>query len=78
MCCGKQKADVLRENGRGELVGVEVRAAASVSSSDFTGLRAIAEAVGSRFVRGIVLYAGPQVIPFGERLHAVPLSLLWQ
>ena len=71
------EVDILLENGLGELVGVEVKAAASVSSSDFAGLRSLAEAVGGRFVRGVVLYTGSQIIPFGERLHAVPLSLLW-
>ena len=72
-----QEVDVLLEDGLGRLVGVEVKASASVASSDFSGLRALAEAVGDRFVRGIVLYTGSQVVPFGERLHAVPVSLLW-
>ena len=58
-------------------MGVEVKAAATVTSSDFRGLRGMAEAAGARFVRGFVLYTGRQVIPFGERLHAVPVSLLW-
>lgn len=72
------EVDVLLENGLGQLVGVEVKASATVTSGDFKGLRAIAEAVGERFVRGIVLYTGQQVVPFGERLHAVPVSLLWR
>ena len=73
-----QEVDVLLEDGAGRLVGVEVKASATVTSGDFKGLRTVAEATGDRFVRGLVLYAGSQVIPFGERLHAVPLSLLWQ
>jgi predicted AAA+ superfamily ATPase len=72
-----QEVDVLLENGMGQLVGVEVKASATVTSSDFKGLRGIAEATGDRFVRGVVLYTGSQVIPFGERLYAVPMSVLW-
>lgn len=72
-----QEVDVLLENGMGQLVGVEVKASATVTSSDFKGLRGIAEAAGDRFVRGVVLYTGSQVIPFGERLYALPMSVLW-
>ena len=72
-----QEVDVLLENGMGQLVGVEVKASATVTSGDFKGLRGIAEAAGDRFVRGVVLYTGSQVIPFGERLYALPLSALW-
>lgn len=73
-----EEVDVLLEDGAGRLVGVEVKDSATVTSSDFKGLRVVAGAVGDRFVRGLVLYAGSQVIPFGKNLHAVPLSLLWQ
>ena len=72
-----QEVDVLLESGMGQLVGVEVKASATVTSSDFKGLRGIAEAAGDRFVRGVVLYTGSQVIPFGERLYALPMSALW-
>jgi hypothetical protein len=28
-------------------------------------------------VRGVVLYAGDETIPFGEKLAALPLAALW-
>jgi len=71
------EVDLVLENAAGEIVGLEVKASATVSAADFKGLRALMEARGERFVRGVVLYTGQQVIPFGERLHAVPISLLW-
>jgi hypothetical protein len=40
-------------------------------------LKTLAEAAGRDFHRGILLYAGEQVIPFGPRLHAVPVRDLW-
>jgi predicted AAA+ superfamily ATPase len=72
-----QEVDIVLENAAGDLVGVEVKAAASVNSADFSGLRSLAAATGERFVRGVVLYTGEATIPFAETLHAVPLSLLW-
>jgi len=73
-----EEVDVVLEDGAGRLVGVEVKASATVTSGDFKGLRSLAGATGDKFARGLVLYAGSQVIPFGERLHAAPISLLWQ
>jgi hypothetical protein len=48
-----------------------------VKAGDFTGLRALAEACGDRFVFGAVLYDNTDVVPFGDRLVAAPLSCLW-
>jgi predicted AAA+ superfamily ATPase len=72
------EADFLLEDRAGRLVGIEAKAAASIGNKDFRGLRHLAESEAGRFSRGIVLYAGQQVVPFGEKLYAVPLSLFWQ
>jgi hypothetical protein len=53
------------------LDGVVVRA------GDFAGLRDLADACGNRFGFGVVLHDSPDVIPFGDRLAAAPLSSLW-
>jgi len=71
------EVDLVLERRDGRLVGVEVKAGVTVGSSDFKGLRRLAEVAGNDFVRGILLYAGREVIPFGEALHAVPLESLW-
>lgn len=72
-----QEVDLVLENARGRLVGLEVKAGGEVSGDDFRGLRALAEQVGPRFHRGAVLYAGRETVPFGERLRAYPISGLW-
>ena len=48
-----------------------------VAASDFSGLRYLATLVGKRFRRGIVLYDGTDVVPFGNNLVALPVSSLW-
>ncbi len=59
------------------IVGVEVKAWASLTQSDFNGLRELADAAGQDVVRGIVPYTGEQLVPFDESLWAVPLGVLW-
>jgi uncharacterized protein len=35
------------------------------------------DALGDKFITGIALYAGNDVLPFGDRLLAAPISALW-
>ena len=72
------EVDLVLESRDGSLVVVEVKAAATVGSSDFKGMRSFAALAGSDFRRGVVLYTGNDVVPFAEDLHAVPLQALWQ
>lgn len=73
-----QEVDVVLEDRSGNLVGIEVKASATVHAHDFKGLRALAETADRRFLRGIVFYTGAESIPFGESLTALPVHLLWQ
>lgn len=72
-----QEVDVVLEDAAGRVVGVEVKAAATVGARDFRGLHALAEASAGRFRRGIVLYAGRTTVPFGKDLYALPVNSLW-
>lgn len=46
------EVDLVLEDRRGRVAGIEVKAAATVISNDFRGLRRLAEAVGERFCDG--------------------------
>jgi len=56
---------------RGEL------ASATIDTSHFKGLKALAQAAGDRFVRGIVIYSGNTSVPFGSKLLAHPATEIW-
>ena len=71
------ETDIVMEQASGAVAGVEIKAAASVSSRDFRGLRKLEKAAGNRFIRGVVLYDGETATPFGDRFYAVPMSRLW-
>jgi uncharacterized protein len=72
-----QEVDLVLEDRSGKVVGIEIKAAATLGSKDTRGLQTLADAVGKNWVRGVVLYTGSDVIPFSANLHGVPLSRLW-
>lgn len=74
---GEREVDVVIERPSGEIVGIEVKASATVRASDFRGLTHMRERLGERLVTGVVLYAGEHSLPFGEGLWALPLTALW-
>ncbi len=62
---------------RGRVVGLEVKASSTVIGADFAGLRFLQQRLGPKFAAGVVLYAGAEMVRFGESLWAAPISALW-
>jgi uncharacterized protein len=72
-----QEVDIVLEDRAGNVVGIEIKAASTLGSGDVRGLQALADAVGKSWLRGMVLYAGSEIIPFSANLHGMPLGRLW-
>lgn len=68
------EVDFILENRMGEICGIEVKASTTVDGKDFKDLRHLQETEPAIFRRGIVLYAGRELVPFGDSLWAVPMS----
>lgn len=68
------EVDFVLENPQRQLIGIEVKAAATVQAQDFKGLRRLKAQTGADFLTGIVLYDGARALPFGEGLWAIPLG----
>jgi hypothetical protein len=71
------EVDFILEDRLGKLTGIEVKASSTVDGKDFKGLRHLKETESQAFQRGIVLYSGREIVPFGADLFAVPLSMWW-
>ncbi|RJP22391.1 MAG: ATP-binding protein [Deltaproteobacteria bacterium] len=72
------EVDLVLERGPNEVAAIEVKAASTVTASDFRGLRKLRDAAGKRFKAGIVLYDGESRARFGDGLYAVPIRALWE
>jgi predicted AAA+ superfamily ATPase len=73
----KREVDVVIESAAGDVVAIETKAAASVTSSDVRGLELLRAKLGDRFKAGIVVYSGAHTLPMAARIWALPLSGLW-
>ena len=72
------EVDVVITRGR-KTWGIEVKAAASVTSRDWRGLARLSDRCGKDFERGILFYEGRDILPLPDkRMLAIPLSELWQ
>lgn len=74
---GDREVDVIIERPSGEVVGIEVKAGATVRARDFSGLVQMRQRLGRRLATGLVVYAGERTLPFGENLWALPIRALW-
>jgi len=72
-----EEVDVVLEDAAGRCVGIEVKSASSASIRDTKGLRALSEALGIKFVRGIVLHTGMEHAALAPDIWALPVSALW-
>ncbi|MGE4076598.1 MAG: DUF4143 domain-containing protein [Reyranella sp.] len=71
------KVDFVFERTPGRIVGIEVKASATIRPQDFRGLISLKEAAGEAFAMGILLHDGARVMPYGDRLAAAPILSLW-
>jgi uncharacterized protein len=74
---GRREVDLLIETTGGQLIGIEVKAAATVTASDARHLAWLRDESGDAFAAGIILHTGPRVFPVNDRIIAAPVSALW-
>jgi predicted AAA+ superfamily ATPase len=73
----REDVDFILENNAGEIAAVEVKASATVDRRDRRWLERLRDARSSSFRAGVIIHAGAETVPLGDRLWAVPFSGLW-
>ena len=70
--------DFVLENESGEIIGIEVKSSKFIDKKYLSGLQELKNLVGGRFKKGIVLYAGNEIVPLADKIWVVPVSYLWK
>lgn len=74
----QHEVDIVLERSNSKVIGIEVKASASLKIKDFKRLITLAEFAGNAFERGILFYTGQEVLPFRVgrlTFHALPIGL---
>jgi uncharacterized protein len=71
------EVDFVLEDHCGRVVGIEVKASATLRRGDFSGLRKLEAVVGDKFVRGLILHDHDQMTPYSAHVEGAPVSTLW-
>jgi predicted AAA+ superfamily ATPase len=71
------EVDLVLERDDGAVACLEVKAGERVSEKDFRGMRKLRDALGERFLGGVVLHLGRHSFTTDDRMHAVPVDRLW-
>ena len=74
---GGAEVDFVLERPSGSIVGIEVKASATVHPQDFRGLQNLADRTGQRFACGILLHNGNRIQQFAPKFYAMPFNALW-
>jgi hypothetical protein len=70
-----KEIDVVAENGN-LVVGFEMKASSTISADDFKNFAAFKNGPAAKWdFIGLVIYMGDQVLVFGDRLFAIPVSI---
>lgn len=75
----KKEVDIALERSDSRVIGIEVKASASVRREDFAGLAALADLAGPAFQKGLLIYTGQEPLRFqhsGRGFQALPLAWL--
>jgi uncharacterized protein len=72
------EVDLLLEDPAGRIAGVEVKMGSTVQERDVRTLQELADTLGDRFLRGVVLYTGERAVPFSDKICALPVQALWR
>jgi predicted AAA+ superfamily ATPase len=74
----KREVDFIIKNENGDIIGIEVKSGSAVNKSSFKHLKWFKNNLTKdNNFKGIVLYSGEHIVPFGEDMWVVPINSLW-
>ena len=71
------EVDIVIESADGRVAALEVKSGQTAKPEWFRWLAQMRDTLQDAFTVGIALYAGNEILPFGDRLLAIPISVLW-
>lgn len=73
-----KEVDFIIENLHGEAIAIEIKLNATLDLKDFANMKICKDTLRDKFKKGIVVYTGNEILPFGDNLWAIPVNCLWE
>ena len=72
-----KEVDFVIESPNGKTVGIEVKLDSTINEKDWTNMNTLQETMGDRFLKGIIIYTGSDLVQISRKIWAVPVQYLW-
>jgi predicted AAA+ superfamily ATPase len=73
-----REVDFVIESPNGKIIGIEVKLDGTIKEKDIANMIAFKEITGNRFVKGIIIYTGSELVQAGRNIWAVPVNYLYE
>jgi len=72
-----KEVDFVVENSNGKAIGIEVKLDSTINEKDWANIITLQETIGDRFLKGIIIYTGNDLVQVSRKIWAVPVQYLW-
>jgi predicted AAA+ superfamily ATPase len=73
-----KEVDFIIEAANGKVIGIEVKLDQTINEKDWANMNVMRETAGNRFLKGIVIYTGTELMQISRNIWAVPVNYLWE
>ena len=73
-----KEVDFVIESLDGKTIGIEVKLDGTIKTNDTVNMHTLQETVGSKFIKGIIIYTGHELMQISRNIWAVPVHYLFQ
>jgi len=72
-----KEVDFIVESPNGKAIGIEVKLDSTINEKDWANMNTLQETIGDRFLKGIIIYTGNDLVQVSRKIWAVPVQYLW-
>ncbi|MCL2765089.1 MAG: ATP-binding protein [Treponema sp.] len=73
-----REVDFVIENPDGKTIGVEIKLDGTVNQKDWANMITLQETTGNKFLKGIIIYTGTELMQLSRGIWAVPINYIWE
>jgi len=73
-----KEVDFVIESPDGKTIGIEVKLDGTINQKDWVNMNTLQETIGDKFLKGIIIYTGTELIQVSSKIWTVPVNYLWE